>query len=225
MDVRAQIETGFAVVELFTSQGCSSCPSADRVLSKIVNNAGDRPIYALSFHVDYWDYLGWKDPYSTRVFTNRQRSYAAALRSTSIYTPQMIVNGEEELVGSNEAKANELIDAAIHDNRGHQLKFVFQQKGSALFIDYRLSGETTDKVINIALVERNITTSVTRGENRNRTLTHDNVVRSFLQVPAGISGEVKLPVPDDLVSENASVIIYVQDNSTYEITGATSMSF
>ncbi|MEM6525653.1 MAG: DUF1223 domain-containing protein, partial [Bacteroidota bacterium] len=89
---------GVAVVELFTSQGCSSCPSADKNLSQLIKDKNDRKVFGLSFHVSYWNYLGWKDPYSKEAFTERQRKYAAKFANSSIYTPQMIVNGKEEFV-------------------------------------------------------------------------------------------------------------------------------
>ena len=211
---------GFAVVELFTSQGCSSCPSADKVLSKIIDNAEGKPVYGLSFHVDYWDYLGWKDPYSTKAYTNRQRKYAVALRSSSVYTPQMIINGTDEFVGSNGVKAEYLVKSALQVPAVHQVKFEVDNQGSRVAIEFRLSGATTNKVINFALVERNIKTNVTRGENRNRLLAHDNVVRGFLQIPASIAGEIEMSIPKDLVTSNAAVIVYVQDAHTYEITGS-----
>ena len=95
-------EKPFVVVELFTSEGCSSCPPADELLSEIVDGRYENTdVIGLSFHVDYWDYIGWKDPYASRDFTNRQRIYAEKLRSHQLYTPQMVVNGKHEFVGSN----------------------------------------------------------------------------------------------------------------------------
>ena len=96
---------GMAVIELFTSQGCSSCPSADRNLARIVESAerDGRPVYALSFHVDYWNSLGWRDPFSAEEFTQRQREYARKFQARSVYTPQMVVNGQVHFVGSRAA--------------------------------------------------------------------------------------------------------------------------
>ena len=97
-------ETGtpFAVVELFTSEGCSSCPPADNLLGEIVKDAqkGQQRVYCLSFHVDYWNSLGWRDPYSDPAFSRRQREYARAFESVQVYTPQMVVNGSTGFVGS-----------------------------------------------------------------------------------------------------------------------------
>lgn len=98
---------GVSVIELFTSEGCSSCPSADRLLPQLAKL--DSNIFALSFHVDYWNYLGWKDPFSSAVFSERQRQYARNLRLKTIYTPQLVINGKYELVGSNRIAAESKI--------------------------------------------------------------------------------------------------------------------
>src|SRR5579872_5297720 len=95
------------VIELFTSQGCSSCPAADKNLAELIEEAEKKglPVYGLSFHVDYWNYIGWKDPYSRSEYTARQREYSSFLNSETVYTPQMIVNGEVEFVGSDKKAA------------------------------------------------------------------------------------------------------------------------
>ena len=105
----------FVLIELFTSEGCSSCPSADKNLEKITAQAKafGQNIYTLSYHVDYWDYLGWKDPYSTKQFSDRQRDYATQFNSNRIYTPQMVVNGKTEFVGSNQKTSQQAIKQAL----------------------------------------------------------------------------------------------------------------
>ena len=104
----------FAVVELFTSQGCSSCPPADRLLSSLLAEAEKegKNIFPLSFHVDYWNRLGWRDPYSSSDFSKRQRRYATAL-SSGVYAPQMVFKGREECVGSNRYKAQAMINKVM----------------------------------------------------------------------------------------------------------------
>src|ERR1700739_857201 len=95
-------DKGFAVVELFTSEGCSSCPPADQLVARIQQEDQDQPVYILAFHVDYWDRQGWKDGFSDSRYTQRQRRYATWLNLESIYTPQIVVNGRKEFVGSQE---------------------------------------------------------------------------------------------------------------------------
>src|SRR4051812_22710448 len=103
----AKPDSGFAVVELFTSEGCSSCPRADDVLNELSAEASrdGRPVYTLAFHVDYWDETGWRDPYSASWATQYQRAYVGALRAQGLYTPQMVVNGREEFIGSHASQA------------------------------------------------------------------------------------------------------------------------
>lgn len=107
---QVNIKKGFAIVELFTSEGCSSCPPADRLIDKLVTEKGSE-IYILSYHIDYWDHIGWKDPFSQAAFTNRQRQYGRHFSLESIYTPQVIVNGIDEFVGSDERKLRASITA------------------------------------------------------------------------------------------------------------------
>jgi len=104
--------TGFAVVELFTSEGCSSCPPADEILAKIAREYPDN-VYVLGFHVDYWDRLGWRDIYSSADYTHRQQKYAQLFNLNSIYTPQAIVNGKHEFVGSNESSLRSAIEEGL----------------------------------------------------------------------------------------------------------------
>lgn len=117
--------TGFAVVELFTSEGCSSCPPADEVVAKIQRESKDVPVYILAYHVDYWNRLGWKDVFSSAEYSKRQNDYANYLNLQSVYTPQIVVNGKTEFVGSQEST----LRSAIHNG-------LLQSRGTALNITY-----------------------------------------------------------------------------------------
>ena len=214
-----------AVVELFTSQGCSSCPAADKVLSKIVNEATthDQPVYALSFHVSYWNYLGWKDPYSSEEYTKRQRSYGQAFRLGSIYTPQMIVNGKHEFVGSSADRANKIVKAALNNEAKNKVVFTMVSKDTKkVSVDFKVEGEIRGKWLNVAIVERDVENNVPRGENRGRKLHHDNVVRNFKTIEAKNAGKIEIDLPKDLNFDKSSVIVYAQDRSSWEISGAAS---
>jgi hypothetical protein len=107
------VSAPFAVVELFTSEGCSSCPPADRNLERIARDYAKHPVYTLSFHVDYWDHIGWRDPFSSAVYSERQRRYSAAMRARGVYTPQMVVSGTEALVGSHRAQSDDAIERSL----------------------------------------------------------------------------------------------------------------
>ncbi len=172
MATKTQFEP-VAVVELFTSQGCSSCPPADHLLGKIAAEAAEQNqrIYALSFHVDYWNYLGWRDPYSDAAFSDRQRRYASAFHSSRIYTPQMIVNGKDEFVGSNRREAKTTIQNALKISTKAEIKLTKEKPDSEndIRLSYSLSGETQNAVLRFALVEKNVKTDVSRGENGGRS--------------------------------------------------------
>lgn len=219
--------TGIAVVELFTSQGCSSCPPADAVLRTIAETAeksGD-PVHVLSFHVDYWNRLGWKDPYSHAGYSHRQREYASLARSSRVYTPQMIVNGTSEFVGSDRTKASAALAQSLAQPSGSQIAIEHSGSGKDLVIRYDVSGAETSHVLNLALVETPSASKVTRGENNGRMLTHVNVVRRFESVGLNkASGTVRLGAPTDFVGNDAAVIGYVQDRQSGRITGAVSHS-
>lgn len=216
---------GIAVVELFTSQGCSSCPPADTVLQQVksVAEKGNYPVYVLSFHVDYWNRLGWTDPYSSEEFTQRQRAYASASGSNRVYTPQMVVNGTREFVGSKKDMANTAIVASLKQPSSVdvKLKNVKSPTGNTLVIDYEVRGAKPGQMINVALVESPQANKVPRGENGGRTLRHVNVVRSFKTVALKqTSGKVELELPADVNAKNVKVIGYVQNARDRKIVGA-----
>lgn len=207
---------GFAVVELFTSQGCSSCPPADAYLTALTDQAQEKelPIYTLSFHVDYWDYLGWKDPFGDSAYTRRQRDYASHMRSTRVYTPQMIVNGTAVFVGSDRQEGAELIQKALKQTASFKGKIVLdlQREADRVAVTFAVGSDYKGDVLQLAIVESNLKRHVRRGENRNRKLQHDHVVRVFhtSKLNAMGSGTVELTIPKDIVPEQAKVIAYVQ---------------
>jgi len=222
MTLEKDTTNSFAVVELFTSQGCSSCPAADRLLSELIDKNDN--VLALSFHVSYWNYLGWKDPYSSEAFTNRQRAYSSAFRLGRVYTPQMIVNGKEEFVGSNRRQAENAIKSALDQASKHKIKLELNNKHQQLDIKYNLEGSSKGYLINVALVERDVSNKVPRGENGGKTLHHDNVVRAFETTHANKSGVLTLTIPNDINPANAAVIAFTQNAASWVISGATKAS-
>ena len=201
------------IIELFTSQGCSSCPAADKNLSEIIKRAEaqGKPVYGLSFHVDYWNYIGWKDPYSSKEFTERQRRYAKTLNLTSIYTPQMIVNGKDEFVGSNKDEAHRIIDKSFRMIPVFQIVIESSQVSNGiLHIKYSVNEKPAGEVLNMAIVEKETENFVPAGENSGRKLQHDNVVRIFRTVLLQSKGEVEIKI-EDLNLSKCSLILYVQD--------------
>ncbi len=209
------------VVELFTSQGCSSCPPADALLADLQN---DGSVLALSFHVDYWNYLGWKDPYSSKSYTRLQRKYAKRI-GVGVYTPQMVVNGKWAFVGSDRAEAVRRIgDAKPYQIQIH-LESELQEKGK-LEVSYRIEGGAEkDLAVNLALVSPLLKNRVSRGENRGRSLGHRNVVRHFqsLKVGKDKTGRVVLKPDAQLVGEELRLVGYVFQTGNLEIVGGVAL--
>src|ERR1700685_382630 len=125
---------GFVLIELFTSEGCSSCPPADALVARIQEENNNKPVYILSFHVDYWNHLGWKDPFSSAAFSDRQKNYANRLNLQSVYTPQVVVNGQTEFVGSDEDRMKNAIENSL-------------QKKSAVLLSLQKIQKNTDQAI------------------------------------------------------------------------------
>jgi hypothetical protein len=227
---RAQQVSDFepvAVVELFTSEGCSSCPPADRLLAKLAveTGKGHKKIYTLSFHVDYWNRLGWKDPFSSSKYSDRQQQYASALRLTSVYTPQMIVNGQYELVGSDEPKLDETIARALR----HKTSLTFTSlainanDGSKITVHYELKGNPDGCQIHFALVSKHESTAVRHGENSGRQLDHTNVVRQFVTAAASQRGDASLDIATGSDLSSMLIIAYIQRMSDTQIIAASSI--
>jgi len=214
--------TGFAVIELFTSEGCSSCPPADAVIAKIEQESSGKPVYVLAFHVDYWDHDGWKDVFSSADYTNRQKQYAKWLGVSQIYTPQAVVNGTTELVGSEEGKLrkaisdNEAVDAMSQIN----LSAVKAGPGK-VNLQYQTEGSTGNSTLVLAVVQKSAQNNVGAGENKGRTLSHVQIVRALKVVNAKHSGSTSIDLPAGFDATGGEVIAFVQNMQTGLITGAT----
>jgi hypothetical protein len=214
-----------AVVELFTSEGCSSCPPADKVLSQLTTESekDHKKIYTLSFHVDYWDRLGWRDPFSNSQYSERQSMYAKEMKLNGVYTPQMIVNGSSELVGSDESKLSTALSKALQANSNASFNKlnVNIKEGQKAIVHYEVSGDLSDCEINFALVSKHESTAVKRGENGGHQLSHTDVVRQFITITAVASGEVSLDMPLSLDKSNMSIIAYIQRKDDLHIIAAS----
>ncbi|HEU4728635.1 MAG TPA: DUF1223 domain-containing protein [Kofleriaceae bacterium] len=168
------------MLELFTSQGCSSCPAADRVLSKIASAGtfADRAVAPLAFHVDYWNDLGWADPYSQAAWTERQHQYAQAIGDARVYTPELVIGGVTGVIGSNVAAVTQAIQRAPHPA---------PLAAAAVWTKEKVTVTATapgDADVWVAVWEDGTRTNVTRGENSGETLAGDRVVRKLERVAA-----------------------------------------
>jgi hypothetical protein len=175
------------VVELFTSQGCSSCPEADAMLGKL---AAREDVIALSLHVDYWDWIGWEDTFAHAAFSDRQRAYAAGWGSSMVYTPQFVVGGREQVAGASGMELAEAIDRH-EDATPDLLRAASGAEGRKVLA---MEAEGGGQIV-LVTVRPEATVAVLRGENAGRTMTYRNVVAGW-EVLADWSGEAEsFPVP------------------------------
>jgi len=209
---------GFAVVELFTSEGCSSCPSADetvaRLLSKNIKN-----VYVLAYHVDYWNRLGWKDPFSKAEYSERQNQYASIFNLNSVYTPQVIVNGSSEFVGSDEDKLSNAIETNLNKQPDKNVSINTQRNNNNVTVNYVVN-ESDEVLLNFAIVQDEATTSVKRGENGGRTLHHVNIVRTLKTIDAKGKGYLVLNIPNEISNVPLQIIAFTQSKKSFQILGA-----
>nr|WP_299339565.1 DUF1223 domain-containing protein [Allomuricauda sp.] len=209
------------VLELFTSQGCSSCPPADVLLDKVKKQYPDE-VFALSYHVDYWNYIGWEDPFSKSAFTKKQRGYNLKFRSRSNYTPQVVVNGQEHFVGSNTSKMYEKIKSYASNPPVNQIVLnEVVEDGERVKFNYQIEGNLTGKQLRAVLVLDERTTLVKRGENRNRTLKNSNIVVAEKYLTRPISeGSSFIEIPPILSKNESFSLMLISESQDLTITGA-----
>ncbi|MXX90796.1 MAG: DUF1223 domain-containing protein [Boseongicola sp. SB0665_bin_10] len=202
------------VVELFTSQGCSSCPPADRILSEL---AGRDDVIALALHVDYWDYLGWKDKFAIPGHTDRQRSYVRAIGKNTIYTPQMVIGGRDHVIGSRPMKISRLLQK--HAAQDARVNVVARRNGDQISIEATPAGTAAlPAVIDLVTYVPEATVDVLRGENAGRTLTYHNIVRDWARLGTW-NGKSAFRATAQ-VPEGVPVVVLVQARNSGPILGA-----
>ena len=210
---------GFAVVELFTSEGCSSCPPADEAVIKL--NALNKNVFILGYHVDYWDRLGWKDPFSSSAYSDRQKEYAASLHQSSLYTPEIVVNGTVQFTGSDEARLASSVNQALASKPVVALSISkVIANGNSIQVNYAVEGNASGRV-QCNLVQLAAETSVRRGENEGRTLHHINIVRDVKSVTlSAATGSATLQLPAGLRKSDCTIIVFLQDKNNGRIEAA-----
>ena len=214
-------EQGFAVVELFTSEGCSSCPPADELVARIEKENSQNHIYILSYHVDYWDRLGWKDRFSDAVYTKRQNLYADWFNLQSIYTPQIVVNGKTEFVGSNEAALRKAIDEGLKQSSTAGLSLKAIVENGKIDISYQVEGKIKNSELVIALVLKSAQTKVSAGENAGHMLSHVQIVKTLQAETLHLnSGTISLALPPDYNDTKFELIGFVQNETRGDIQSA-----
>lgn len=195
------------VVELFTSQGCSSCPPADRLLSTM---ATDPSIVALSFPIDYWDFIGWKDTLASPEFTARQKAYAAALGEGRVYTPEAIVDGLFDAVGSDRAAIDHAVKIGKEGKGALSVPIHLHELGGVLQIDIGV-GTDVPAAIYVLRVAKSRTVVIERGENSGRSMTYTNVVRAIHKVGEWDGKAESLKLTELKGDDEAYVVLVQQD--------------
>lgn len=217
------------VVELFTSEGCSSCPPADALLRSLSRMMPDVQIIPLSEHVDYWNHLGWKDPFSSELFSARQQDYGRIFRLESVYTPQMVVNGGAQFNGSDRSRAvQEIARAALASHATVELARISPEM-VRLKVD-NLPQETKTADMFLAITDSLLETDVRDGENAGRRLSHTGVVRSLTSVGhvdakknPSYRADAKINLHPEWHTQNVQLVLFVQDRATRRILGATTL--
>ena len=216
------------VIELFTSEGCSSCPPADALLSKL-HQAGaveGAEVLVLGEHVDYWNHLGWADRFSSAALTQRQADYARRFSLDSSYTPQMVIDGHKELVGNDEPGVRRQLALAAALPKPAQVKLVWTGTNQ-LQVD--VEGKDVSGQVLLAITEDGLSTDVRNGENGGRTLRHNGVVRELREIGTLHGGQFssheKLPLHSDWMSDNLKAVVFVQQAGHRDILGAASLAF
>jgi hypothetical protein len=203
-----------AVVELFTSQGCSSCPPADKIIGEL---AKDPNVIAMSMPIDYWDYLGWKDTLADSRFSARQKAYSHVRGDRDVYTPQVVVNGSAHVIGSDRAG----IEGAIKDTEKADgvmsvpVTMTLSGKQINVSVAASMVPSTAHGEVWICSISRSVPISIARGENRGHEITYHNVVRNLLKVGDwnGASGSWTVPLENISREGVDAAVVYVQDGN------------
>lgn len=224
------------LVELFTSQGCSSCPPADTLLQVLADDP-HRRIIPLSFHVDYWNRLGWRDPFSSAEWSERQRKYNEAMRTGRVYTPQLVIDGQSHCVGSDVKEVYRRIDEATRRPLGVAVKVDARPVAGGLEVRFRAEVHAKEGVsvesmaetgLFLALAETGLETSVKSGENARRSLKNDFVVRRLQRIGAldvnqmSFETTIILPLDGVKVTQNVRLVGFAQESPGGRVHGAAS---
>jgi hypothetical protein len=247
------IQRSPVLVELFTSEGCSSCPPADALLAKLdmQQPVTGADVIILEEHVDYWDDQGWKDPFASNVATQRQKGMAFTL-GAEVYTPQMIIDGRTEILGSDEAKARRVIEAAEKPAKTEiRITWAGGAEGDSRVLQVHagnLSGATSVPApkaaggskastarsadVFLAITESRLHSDVRRGENAGRGLEHDGVVRQFVKLGQAVPGaetsfdsKTTVMIPKEWRRENLRAVVFLQDPKTRQVFGSAAIPY
>lgn len=195
-----------ALIELYSSEGCENCPVADAFAKEILHLADSvkQPVFVIDYHVDIWDRSGWKDPFSDSIYSLRQFLAAKRVGQEAIFTPMMFINGQGALPGAAKREVGAYISNAMRDWREHNIITYANllQGNKTLSIDYEITGKIDSLEIHFALIQKQVLSKVTAGENKGKTLEHHNVVRKFAtELITANKGHYELPLTDEALKD------------------------
>ncbi|AXG71918.1 hypothetical protein KORDIASMS9_04176 [Kordia sp. SMS9] len=219
--------TSSVVLELFTSQGCSSCPSADALLEKVSREFVKDNVFTLSYHVDYWNYIGWTDPFSNKEYTEKQRVYAQKFRDNQIYTPAVVVNGKEHFVGSNRAKMYAKIKEYKKEISQYSILLGAKEKAAnKITFNYSINGNVTNTNARVVLAIKERTTNVQRGENARRILkNHNIVVNENYLTQVNKHGNYSIDIPKIVIENDELSVFFILENDEKDILSAARLNY
>jgi hypothetical protein len=216
------------VVELFTSEGCSSCPAADNLLSRLPRSFSDVDVIPLSEHVDYWNHLGWKDRFSAPLFSDRQQDYGRMFHLESVYTPQIVINGQIQCSGND----SQCVEQAIHKDGGPRATtqlMLISPVAMRVVVDH-IPEHTRNADVFLAVTESGLDSLPNKGENNGVRLRHTGVVRNLTSLAhidtkrsANYIVDAKLTPNSEWRQENLQYVLFVQDRATRRVIGATTL--
>ncbi|PJI92193.1 hypothetical protein BC777_1038 [Yoonia maricola] len=212
---QAMAEDGPVVIELYTSQGCSSCPPADAMLHDLAKRDD---VIALALHVDYWDYIGWKDSFANPQFTERQHAYANAANAPTVYTPQMVIGGVDHVIGSRPMQVMDALQARSRE--GNVFDVSLTRRGESVLVT-AVPGDGGDYVVQLVRYTPEETVSIRRGENAGRELSYANIVTSW-DVIGRWDGRAPLALEADAPGDSPVVVI-LQHATNGPIVGAAEL--
>lgn len=214
-----QAATSPTVLELFTSQGCSSCPPADALLKTYIERPG---VMALSMPVDYWDHLGWKDTLASPKNTARQKSYAKTLGPGNVYTPQLVIDGAVQAIGSNKVEIEKALRDVAKTGRPIAVNLTATSDGKRMTIEVGASTSAVPATIWLAVVTPRVEVEIKRGENRGRMLAYHNVVREISPIGMWAGNAMKVELPTSVLMQPTDrCAVLLQADNGGRILGST----
>ncbi len=214
-------DIGFAVIEMFVSEGCGASPAAENAMQQLMMDfeKNNRPVMLLTYHVDYWNKYGWKDPFSSFAFTRRQKNYTSALRQREMFTPQVFLNGQQAFAGSEtkkiKAAAERMLNIPVKDSL---LIKIDSLRHDTLWLSYQASRADKNFTLTVIIFQPMASSQVKKGDNEGKTLVHKNVVRQMEFLPVGQKkGKARVVLRHALRQHNLWLVAYLQQKQTKQI--------